>query len=181
MIKLMLSKSKDVILKFWHMIFDFWFNLRWRWPIYNISGYWYWLKSHTYCRFHMLDIRSPRNEYDWGYLDADSAMFYACFALLKNYVEREKPFEIVDWGWNKEHKKAAKEIKELYDWWVKGRKDEQDELDRLGEKLYHNWTNRQKRQKDKKWKEYIEQVNALEGKDQKQLLRLIKIRHFLWT
>lgn len=113
---------------------------------------WYWLVSHTWRRFHKLDIRN--RYYRWGYLDRDAAMLYACFQCLVEFVEDEDPFEVNDWDWDEKHRAAAQEIKDLYKWWTEGRASEQADAGTvLGE----------------------------DDRDDEQLARLIKIRGYLWT
>lgn len=72
---------------------------------------------------------------DW--CDKDIVMLYACFQLLKNFVENEKEIiEQIDWEHSQVSKNAKNEIDFLYDWWSK-RIDKDDDLD---EKQYEEDT-----------------------------------------
>lgn len=154
----------------------------------------YWLRCHTFTRYHIIDLRG-RDGYTWGWLDRDHAMFIACFKLLEEYVEKEKPHDVIEWSedidtWNA--------IFELYWWWKFGRKMENDacaeffdahkvegipfpepEPGALTVPL-NEWL-------DSKWDDlrnqeiWLDWYRALEEKDQAQLERLIKIRRTLWT
>lgn len=86
-----------------------------------------------------------------GYYDIDHRMLYACFALLVEFVEYE--YNNADWEWDEEHQKVGKEIKELYNWWTNIRPN-REILPCYGT-------------------EYVD--------DDIQLVRLIKIREYLWT
>lgn len=116
----------------------------------------YWLRTHTYNRYHFLDLRNPF--YKWGWVDCDSQILYACFNILKSYVEEEDPFETIDWEWNEEKQEQAAEIKALYLWWTVERKQEHDQH-------CHGMGN----------------IDDLDEKDDLMLHRLINIRGCLWT
>lgn len=140
---------------------------------FKISNVWYWIRTHTYNRYHILDLRSNTSyQYRWGWIDSDSKMMLACFNLLKEYIEKEKPFEIIDWSDNPE---IEKEIKDLYNWWMIGREHERKEYDTFWDKRDFKETTEEER--DAHWKAEDE----LDKKDDEMLLRLIKIRNYLWT
>jgi hypothetical protein len=130
-----------------------------------IKTMFYWIRTHTYNKYHMIDLRCPTwgLEYNWGWIDRCEALLIANFQILKEFVEKEEPFKHGDWSTSLEHQNAEKEIKELYNWWVKERvKEHEVSLKLIGKK---RWSIRKK----------------LEKKDDKMLLRLIKIREYLWT
>lgn len=150
----------------WEAICHWFWCLRFRWPMKKLYRLWYWMRARFIYRYHLVDMRNPPNDYHWGYIDPCAALFYASFAILKGYVEKEDPFNHLDWNWDKKHAAAGKEIKALYVWWTKGRKKAVDALDKLSEKNYPK---------------YVKQVDRLEEKDDEMLLRLMKVRKFLWT
>lgn len=92
---------------------------------------------------------------DW--CDKDIVLLHACFQLLKDCVEKENLVAgHTNWDYDEEHKNAKKEIEQLYNWW-KGRSK-------------------------------IEAVKAINDLDKQQynedtemLIRLIKIRQYLWA
>ena len=87
-----------------------------------------------------------------GWCDKDIVILYACFQLLKDFVEKEKEIIAqIDWEHDEEIKKAKQEIDFLYSWWLE-RLDREDDLDE---------------------KQYLE--------DNQMLKRLIEIRKYLWT
>lgn len=156
--------------------FPLWFHIN---IVKHISHVWYWIRTHTYNKYHILDLRNRKGEgfgYDWGWLDRDQAMYIACFNILRDFVELEKPLGALDWPnqeWyqkltpvEKQNHQAqmdqSQEIKNLYDWWIKGRALEH------GDAMVDSAN----------YRDYIE---ALDKKDDEMLVRLMKIRQSLWT
>jgi hypothetical protein len=89
-----------------------------------------------------------------GWNDKDEIMLHACFQLLRNFVEKESINDITDWNHSEVSKAAKKEIDFLYAWWNQ----------RLIDEKKDGFLN------DKRYTE-----------DNEMLIRLIKIRMFLWT
>jgi hypothetical protein len=83
----------------------------------------YWLRAHTTQRRHIIDIRDPANGYAWGWLDRDGVLLFAAFTILRQYVEKERPFDPPDrWAeGDPEQVAAGKELRTLYDWWTQVR------------------------------------------------------------
>lgn len=145
----------------------------WSRPIRMFRDAWYWLRCHTYTRYHMLDLRSPQNDYDWGWCDRDFLMLCACFQLLKLFVEKEDGAHEAWLIWKAteeqfpenaeeiaQRKHVSDEIVSLYQWWI---------MDRplALEKLKHDYS----------W----EAQETLSEVDNANLLRLMAIREYLWT
>jgi len=193
---------------------DWWifkYNIIYRQPFRTFKEL-YWAFQHRF---------NPKHRYNYvftglkpGYYDSDYRMLYACFSLLKEFVEKElawmyyicsdsvkneKPWFMSDSKWindplncgryglsyldsemklrmelddegcmtkgdlqiNHEGTQgwAAKEMKELYIWWV------------------------HERDKERNYKEdyNFEKEEALDRKEEKQLLRLMKVRTRMWT
>ena len=133
---------------------------------------------------------------DKGWCDKDHVMLHATFQLLVDFVEQERPDQIVDWNSNPQHKQAWKEIRSLYKWWTQTRPARKSplyekglkipplrfkkipgsdlrELCKYDKKKYPDYEKAIKKQSrlDKKWHE----------EDQRNLHRLIDVRPFLWT
>lgn len=150
---------------------------------------WYWFRCHFIRKhkFHILDLRRAGNGYSWGWYDTDSRMLHACFLLLKDYVELEKPFENVDWEENDYHSNAAKEIRELYRWWTVERPATRKELHDAWESCPEY--SRFEKDESGEYKIIIPEAHKIltqrqwdyEQEDQRNLERLVKIRGFLWT
>ncbi len=93
---------------------------------------------------------------DKGWCDKDYVMLHACFQLLTDCIEQEKLHEMTDWDYNDEYKQAKKEIDELNNWWKDRIKAEQEQTDAAWEEDQYE-------------------------KDTEMLVRLVKIRAYLWT
>jgi hypothetical protein len=122
----------------------------------------YWIRTHTYNRYHIVDLRSPQNYYKWGWIDRDQAMVFACFNLLKDYVEKEMD-QICYYSAATEHnpewdrRELEREIMELYKWWTVERRDHIDN----DPNFHHNEDD--------------------VSEDTIMLTRLLKIRNTLWS
>lgn len=164
---------------------DIWFTIRKAFA----NKYWYWLKCHLLpsWRFHILDLRKSGNDYTYGWRDTDSRMLHACFLLLVEYVEKEKPFEVIDWSWDDKTKQVGLEIKDLYEWWTIRRPSAKKQL-------AADWENEPERtqfipredggiqiKSPASHKSLLQREQDLDADDQTNLERLIKIRGFLWT
>ena len=138
-----------------------------------------------------------------GWANRDDLLLHASFQILIDFVERERPFEIVDWKQDQKHSEAAKEIRYLYRWWAKLRPNRHDPMDDLKENerpsseeqlkpvydndgktiIHYELTNQS--EKYPKYYAMLEKSWRLEKKwqdeDQANLIRLIKIRRFLWV
>jgi len=96
-----------------------------KWPFRHISKALYWLRTHTYNRYHMLDMRSPVNGYSWGYSDKSYLILFANMALLRDFIEKEKGFEChVDWRSAAEVAEARKDA-----WKLEGKASDYEEED----------------------------------------------------
>lgn len=131
-----------------------------------------------------------------GWCDKDHVMLHAVFQLLVDFVEQEKPDQIVDWNSDPVHKQAWKEIRSLYRWWMQTRPARKSPLDEKGlKKPPMRWKkidgteNRQLVDYDKKkyaaydgaLKKHWQLEKKWDEEDQRNLHRMIEIRQFLWT
>lgn len=161
----------------------------------------YWAIRHRYFnKFHI--VKMPTLEP--GYYDIDTRMLHANFALLVDYVEKEEPFDRIDWNSDPEHQRVAKEIKELYAWWTKiyPKLHEYDPMfisnvERPGrsEATAVAWDDdgdptlfaspRGNREADAGWTDVCMASMKYEllckKIEEENLIRLIKIREYLWT
>lgn len=137
-----------------------------------------------------------------GYYDVDTLMLHANFQLLVDYVEKEDALNFIDWSDNKKSRAIEKEIKYLYNWW----KTERFKRDEITENFMSNikcakpkkseWFRPSKSFKGcselvnlrDKYPEYFKAVDTYMKmqdnnyeEDTLNLIRLIKIRGYLWT
>jgi hypothetical protein len=106
--------------------------------------------------------------------DRDEVLVHAMFQILVDFVEQESD--------STEDDEACNEIKALYDWWTKVRPARQDPLsnyagDLSPESLILG--------NDPKWeaasKEHSAFEDACEKEDEAMMIRLVKIRGYLWS
>ena len=167
------------------------YEYSWLWYIVSSikDAVWYPIIYRTPRRYHILDLRDGGNGYDIGWHDSDSQILQANFLILKNFVEKEKPFNHIDWDYDDEYRKLGQEIKDLYDWWTVERAKEHAALAAEWNKLdlswhteptenglYHRmvWTGDDT-------KDLHQREEELQEKDTEMLIRLMKIRRSLWT
>ncbi len=100
-------------------------------------------------------VHLPTLSSDW--IDKDQVILHACFQLLCDCIEKENLLEVTDWEQEEYLRSAKKEIQTLYNWWKERIKmyggNSVDVLH--DEKIY--------------------------DKDDEMLIRLIKVRRYLWT
>lgn len=152
---------------------------------------WYWFKCNFIPkhRYHILDLTKGGNGYSYGWRDTDTRMLQACFLLLVEYVECEKPFEVADWQFNEVTQEKEREIKELYHWWKTGRAEKRAALTKEWDSLPPEDGSRLIPVEGGGYRIHIPdshrvlnaKEDALEEEDQRNLERLIKIRGWLWT
>lgn len=132
---------------------------------------------------------------DKGWRDKDVVMLHAAFQLLVDFVDQEKPDQIVDWNADRLHREAWREIRSLYRWWTRTRPARRDPLDARGlkrppmrwEKVKGTDCKRLLSYDVKKYPEYeravrkhAQLVKRWEAEDQRNFHRLVDIRGFLW-
>lgn len=156
---------------------------------------WYWLKSHTYRKYHLLDLRQPdthtQDDYRWGWQDKDRMMLYACFNLLVSFVEEEmggtqKFLEHIKWLQEESPEgnwaQTYSEMWDLYHYWTALRKASAMELDEVRDDWHQT---RQVEGKcpleEIKFARLQEMERAFKEEETRNLIRLIKIRESMWS
>ena len=132
-----------------------------------------------------------------GWCDKVEVLLHSSFQCLVDFVEKEKPNEIVDWNWNKEHRHAWKEINTLYKWWTIERPNRFDpiiddetlksppfEFEPVPGTEYlklKKYDKSQYKEYEAARKKSCRLSIKWSKEDQKNLHRLVDIRYFLWT
>ena len=165
-----------------------------RWP--RVKDVFYWLRTHTYNRYHILNLKEaePENKdgYKWGWIDRTNALPLAAFLVLRKFVEEERPWNCseyikkleVDGDKNEElphlynQQKDYEEIMSLYNWWVKDRLEENEQFEKNLNDCYDAWKKDPTEDNKQKW---FDAENAQNKREEEQLIRLVKIRNCLWT
>lgn len=158
----------------------------------RLEHLWYWIRTHTYNRYHILDLRQKENKggeayYRWGYLDPCTALVLANFKVLERYIA-EKPFDLrteyseeeIDEQGLRPQQDHYDEAMAIYEYWNKGRVEHWNKL-----KLQSQVLHRFRKSNYKKYlillDEYNKNVEKFDQEEEEYLIRLIKIRKGLWT
>lgn len=159
---------------------------------------WWGFLHRTFKRFNKIEIRTLEP----GYYDLEDRLLHGSMQLLVDFVEKQKPFDHIDWESDERHSHAAKEVKALYHWWTVERPARKSCVEQLGDtevpEPFECWSKKSDgglecgpkefrltallypkyeaackldRDNEEKW--------AQEEED--ALIRLAKIRRYLWT
>ena len=183
-------------------------------PFRHLSTVLYWLRTHTYNRYHVLDMRNKNNGYAWGWCDRSQLILFANMALLRDFIEKEHAFDChVDWSSAEEaiasgetdlqgmeenrnaHAVAKKEMLAIYNWWMEERAEEHKKYDELLTAAYSDPFTfvpipgstdlRLEMKETPELRALRDQCmvmeEELENKDEEMMIRLIKVRDFMWT
>lgn len=114
-----------------------------------------------------------------GYHDKPELMLHCNFQLLKDFVEKEKPGEMINWESDENHSYAWNEIQSLYNWWIK---DFPQRVE-LEENIYSQTEQKEinKEQKRELYKELAELEKQWNIENNENLIRLMRVREYLWT
>ena len=132
----------------------------------------------------------PKNS---KWCDKDHVMLLACFQILTDFLEKEKPQTIVDYSHDREHRKHWKELQALYRYWKHDRHKQERQIDALRRK----WAKSRKTKmvpslhpqtvshvvvsEDRKtWRLLRSAETRFEKLEEEMLLRLISVRKHLW-
>ncbi len=124
--------------------------------------------------------------------DRDTVLLHAAFQVLVDFIEQEKPDEIVDWQHDDMHRNAWNEISQLYKWWKVERPNRHDPWDDVTSPPVEEFLTAEEGKlvfpEREKYPEYyaaVDKASRLEKEwheeDQRNLHRLIEVRPFLWT
>lgn len=170
----------------WHMR---WYDLWHYVPVFrDIRDLYYKIKCRFFRRYDLIRTNLPKTHW----IDKDTIMLHGMMELLVDYVEGEKALETIHWEGDPLHSHAAKEIREIYEWW-KNYPNREKEIDEQLTK----WSN----EFDKRPAEGIadrlnctpsnneniesEKLRTMEdelGQEEQDMLhRLVGIRKFMWT
>ena len=165
-----------------------------RWP--RVSDVFYWIRTHTKDKYHILNLKEaePENKegYKWGWIDRTNALPLAAFLVLRKLVEEERPWncserikKLEEEGDEngeltalREQQKDYEEIMSLYNWWVKDRFEENEQFEKNLNDCYNTWKKDPTEENKQKW---FDAEGARNKREEEQLIRLVKIRNCLWT
>lgn len=153
-------------------------------PLHDVK----WAILHRFHPKHQYNILKPRSLKP-GYYDSDTRILHACMDELSEFVEWNERNDWIDWGGDDKHKIAWTEMKTIYRWWNKDRAKMEEEADRAIRKWHDVYTKEggfdRTKNLSKRANRLSDEHQRLEdlivATDEDMLVRLMKIRRFLWT
>jgi hypothetical protein len=196
----------------------------------------YWIRTHTVDKYHLVDIRQPKDSpdqyaYRWGFIDASESMTLAVFKVFCEFFEKEL-FPMFCWS-EKEDKTIKRDFLEVYNelkktdieekdyilsdgyfdsgafeadksrhedilecfeiykWWTVDRikrckEDDEASIAWYNHRLkllpnYWFWNEEEREQDKKLFEASMEAERILDDEEEQMLIRIMKIRGFLWT
>lgn len=150
----------------------------------------YFIRCHTFNKYHLLDLRQPKwgyQQYKWGYSDIVQRMIYANFNLLVEYIEKEydgaESIEkfITDLKGEKDvppgQIQGLEKALELYKWWKYVLPEMQKEYDAAVHEAVKDRKSPDRDKLNKTWEMEENIENTIDAK----LKELIDIRRGMWT
>lgn len=169
---------------------DFWISVH---IIMNIEEFIYFIKSNTYRKHHMLDLRQPKDvkfghdSYRWGYIDVEHKLTYAVFNLVEMYINGGNHIKFSEEDLKdpsvKEQNEIHLKIKDLLEWWKIDRKAQHEEYDRLLKtwSVLHKIKEKRKNgEADAAHDKLHEHEKMMEEELQEKLIEVIKLKQYLW-
>lgn len=149
----------------------------WKWSLLH--------RIHPKYRYHVVDSGLPP-----GYHDPCSLVLHVPFNLLKSFYERQLTGH-VDWQADEPHRQAFAEMKALYEWWTVTRPNRENTLEPLpevsaggGDFFVVFDDDYRDHPEVLEWQRVAKIHNDAEQhwdqEDQDMLIRLVKIRQYLW-
>lgn len=153
----------------------------------KINNAWWWIlyRIHPKHRYHMVNTGLKP-----GYYDPDILLIYSTFNILHEFVKECIENPIVDWEAEEESKRIWEELITIDTWWTFDRPERENQfeqkhpfpdVDRLD--IFDK-----EKQNDPKVKEYRKALDLYSKakeewhkEDEEYLIRLIKVRRYLWT
>jgi len=171
------EKISDMFFSIWHTE-----------PFRTLKDWYYDIRNGLFKRYDL--IRTGLDKTSWH--DKDGLMLYGMMNLLVDFVDKEECFETIEWNSDPEHAHAAKEIRSIYRWW-KNYDNRGKEIDNQlhvwhneFEKRSGDWLNKfnnpvKSKMEDVEFEKLHVMEELLIAEEEDMLIRLIKIRKFLWT
>ena len=165
-----------------------------------------WVRYRTWNRYHVLKMRYLKT----GWHDEDELLIHSMFEVLSQFVEGEYEYHIVDWTSDSLQKYVWEEMNSLHKWWINRQyRDKFNPIFQqdihapelkpsksLGEKRINPLTKKEElftemkfvhksKRNEKRWDKACREATLFEEacskEDESAMVRLIKIRKYLWT
>ena len=165
-------------------VVDFWEFTIWN----STTSAWYYIKNCIWRKHHLIRTGLPRGQW----YDTDTRMLYGMMNLLVEFIDKEKPFEHIDWDYDDFHKGIRDEFLAIRAWWDNYQK-RCEEI----EQALTAWHDERFKDAGDKWLERMnesstpeaerlseihnEMEEKLKEEETDMLIRLVKIKECLWT
>ena len=151
----------------------------------RISRRWYKIRGAVWDRYNVIKIDTLSSTWN----DVVEQMLHVNFQLLVDYIEKEEPFKRIDWHDDPAHEHAYNEMKDLYHWWKNVYPLREEELPEFPPNIEMKDILQNPEKKPhpdyEEWKRIADIHHKTEEEwskeEEEQLIRLMKIRQFLWT
>jgi hypothetical protein len=155
---------------------------------FGIQDRYYKIRNRLFKKYYLIDTKLPRD----SWLDSDSKILYGMMNILVDYVEKEDALNFINWDATEDHKKVKEEIVAIKSWW-ENYENRQKEIEQALDDWYEERIGGENddpikcinKTPTKKEINLHEHLNSLEKKlneeEEEMLIRLIKIRNYLWT
>lgn len=164
-------------------------NVSYWFPFKQIRDVRYYLRHRLVTKKHL--IKTGLAKGCWW--DTDSRMFYGLMSLLTEYIETERPFETINWDSDEWHINAKAEMLAIKEWWdnYENRcKEIEAALDKWHDTKFgaidgDDWLEKINTKDTPEVKELFDHHSKLEedleNETTEMMIRLVKIRGYLWT
>jgi len=164
-----------------------------------------WIRYRTWNRYHVLKMRYLKP----GWHDEDELLIHSMFEVLSQFVDGENEYHIVDWSSDPLQEHAWEEMNILYEWWKQRQKCDYNNplfksdvkapsikkgkptgkyinpITKKEEQYFKMEFSHQSPEEAKIWNKACEDSWIFEEKcdkeDEEMMIRLIKIKQYLWT
>lgn len=170
---------------------EFKLNVEFSFPIKHTKKLYYYIRSCLITKCHLINTRLKKGHW----YDTDYRLLYGMMNLFMEFLEKEKPYDRINWNSDDFHKHAKDEMVAINSWWLNyekrlkniedARNDWHDDKFKDCRDDLHGWIDRINEPSTPETERKFQIIQDLEKKldeeETEMLIRLIKIRKFLWT
>lgn len=188
-IKRAIKEEKGEKLSIFEKIDEWWDNLWiYTWGFRHVRDFKYYMKHLLWNRYDLIRTKLPKSQYH----DSPVLILYGMMNLVVEHVEVEKCFEHTDFESSPDWQEVGKTIKEVYDWWLdypNREKEIEIALDNWhsvtyeeGKSLIDQLNNPKNSDESERYlsiNDYLKK--KLSDEETEMLIKVVKIRDYMWT
>jgi len=161
------------------------FSYRW----YSIKQTWYYWRCRLFTPYNVIRLK----DIPPTWCDKSHLLPLLMEKMIVDFVEGEKPFEVCNWDWAEEHKKAKSHLEDIYDFITRRKGAAEKEIDDLTSELFggepgeevKDMLDNLNQTRSPEWEAKWERLQKLEEEFDREHSRVLHLivdcRHFLWT